>query len=264
MTLNIKTFQKKAYQNESIAAFNAVADSYDRYAMVQHSIGQDLLHRIQLEDPHSILDIGCGTGIFSLGLSNRFPSAHIDAIDAADNMISHCKSTIQKPNLQFFHTHFLYDPVPNNYDLIVSNATFQWLTNHHIALARCAALLRNKGHIYLSLFGPKTFCELGDILQHNITSAPRLAAEAFPDKQTLTHLIQLFFSTVTIHSKTIYVQYPSLYDLLKTIKYTGTRGTPQLQQLWTPTTIQKLDHAYRQKFGTIYATYELYMIEGQR
>lgn len=78
--------------------------------------------------PHQILDIGTGTGLIALMLAQRFPHAHIDAIDIQETCLGQAEENVQaspfgdrihlhKSPLQEWKSEVLYD-------LIVCNPPF--------------------------------------------------------------------------------------------------------------------------------------------
>lgn len=81
--------------------------------------------------PQHILDIGTGTGVIALMLAQRFPSAHIDAVEIDSNAAETAQQNFEaspfKDRLtvyqQDFKTFFTRRP-EKRYDLIVSNPPF--------------------------------------------------------------------------------------------------------------------------------------------
>lgn len=47
----------------------------------------DLANRIEVDEPNSIIDIGCGPGNSTAVLAKKFPSAHIIGADNSKNMV---------------------------------------------------------------------------------------------------------------------------------------------------------------------------------
>ncbi len=79
-------------------------------------------------DVNRILEIGTGTGIISLMLAQRFPHAHITAIDHDPSSIelattNFCKSPFSK-RIKALQTPFQYLQSNKAFDLIVSNPPF--------------------------------------------------------------------------------------------------------------------------------------------
>lgn len=83
---------------------------------------------ITAENPKHILDIGAGTGLLSLMLAQKYPSAQIQAVELDENAFSQAAfNFIQSPwdkNLQIHHAR-IQDFVPKEkFDLIVCNPPF--------------------------------------------------------------------------------------------------------------------------------------------
>ncbi len=62
-------------------------DQYLRFSSDRLRPAVDLVSRISIESPESILDLGCGTGTATAILRERFPSASILGIDSSAEML---------------------------------------------------------------------------------------------------------------------------------------------------------------------------------
>ena len=92
-------------------------------------------------EPLSILELGCGTGYLTALLRERFPEAAIEAVDFAPAMIARARERV--PDARFVVADIEeLELEPESYDLIVSSATVQWLTEPEQTFARLAALAR--------------------------------------------------------------------------------------------------------------------------
>ena len=104
----------------------------------------DLLNRVPIDAPKRVLDIGCGPGNSTIRLRQHWPNAEIIGIDNSPGMIQSAQEAF--PALSFF----LRDagkPLDDlgSFDLVFSNAAFQWIPNHELLLPRCFGLLRPGG-----------------------------------------------------------------------------------------------------------------------
>lgn len=87
----------------------------------------DLANRLRQYDPKSIVDIGCGSGNSTAVLRTVFPKAALLGIDSSPNMIEQARRS--HPQLVFC----LCDvqALTGQYDLMFSNACFQWVPDHY-------------------------------------------------------------------------------------------------------------------------------------
>ncbi len=121
-------------QSEIKNAFSKAAHTYDRYAEFQYFTAQKLVRVIQ-EAPKNILDIGCGTGILSHLLKQKFPNACFTLFDISDDMLNIASDKLGTQNTQYICGSAddinLIDTIikTNKIDMIVSNLCLQWLKN---------------------------------------------------------------------------------------------------------------------------------------
>ena len=143
--------------------FNANARSYDLYAHVQKKMASRLIEFSnikQVEPVNEILDIGCGTGHLTELLRKHFPTARITAVDIAPQMIEFAADKFHGRDIEFICADAQEMELSRNYDLIVSNASFQWFNNLQLTLGQLYSKLNNNGILCFSTFGDKTFNEL--------------------------------------------------------------------------------------------------------
>jgi len=88
----------------------------------------DLIHRISLQAPRQIIDLGCGPGNSTEALRRRWPDAAITGLDSSPAMIETARKTY--PGGAWLvadaRSWRAEDPV----DLVFSNAMLQWLPDH--------------------------------------------------------------------------------------------------------------------------------------
>lgn len=146
-------------------AFSQALTSYEEQAVVQKHASQSLakiLESLALPTAPVILEVGCGTGLFTRDayetLHPRHPQASWVLSDLSVSMLEHCR-------LQFPHvtqTLILDGDAPEismPVDLIISNLTFQWFDNLQQSLQIFYKQLAPGGVLAFSTLGPETFEE---------------------------------------------------------------------------------------------------------
>ncbi|MEK4534222.1 malonyl-ACP O-methyltransferase BioC [Peribacillus sp. FSL K6-1552] len=149
--------------------FSEHAKTYDTYANVQKNMAKqlvDLLPQKNSKQRINILEIGCGTGYLTRLLVNTFPNASITAVDLAPGMVEVAKGITMEDCVTFLCADIEEMTLNENYDLIISNATFQWLNNLPGTIEKLFTRLTPEGNLIFSTFGIKTFQELHMSYEH--------------------------------------------------------------------------------------------------
>lgn len=149
--------------------FDRHAQQYDQYAVVQRWMGERLLEKIADwaagRTVLRIAEVGCGTGWLTERLLRLFPHAQLTAIDLSERMI---EQTQLKLGNRISQVNFIVgdaeewgkDAAGEEFDLIVSNATFQWFNAPERTCRALSRQLRGGGMLAFATFGPQTFVEL--------------------------------------------------------------------------------------------------------
>jgi trans-aconitate 2-methyltransferase len=99
----------------------------------------DLTGRIRAERPRAVVDLGCGPGELTLTLAERWPEARVTGIDSSTEMID--KAVAHGGPAWFQHGDVRdWKPGPD-VDVLITNATLQWVDGHRDLLARWATEL---------------------------------------------------------------------------------------------------------------------------
>jgi trans-aconitate 2-methyltransferase len=114
----------------------SVAWDPDRYLTYADERGRpfvDLVGRVAAVDPHVVVDLGCGPGNLTSLLADRWPAAAITGVDSSDAMIRAASDSSAAERVSF-HRADLRDWLAavdrESVDVLVSNATLQWLPEH--------------------------------------------------------------------------------------------------------------------------------------
>lgn len=245
--------------------FDRYADMYDGYSDVQRFCAHRLLEILDTASPENILDIGCGTGWYTGRLSELFPDANIDAFDISPNMISYAKSLYSYDNINFKVSDAEKFDFEKSYDLITSNASLQWFSDLPKSFKNFNSLLNEDGIFVVSVFGPQTFIELHKALVKFLGDDALISASHFVAEDMLKDSLSQSFKNVVIKRVVYQEEHEHLFSLLKKIKYTGTRGVGVLrEQGWHRKNISELERIYKELFGKIVVTNEVFICKGYK
>lgn len=242
--------------------FSRAAPFYDQYANIQRRVAQDLLLGIRKKRVSCILEIGCGTGNYTLLLKDKYPNSELKAIDISYEMIKVAGEKLERRGIEFILADGEKKDLAESFDLITSNACFQWFVDLENSLRKYKDLLHQKGVLSFSIFGPLTFWELNRSLR-DISQSISTEAARFRDSKQIKKILQLNFKKIEIKEKKYEETLPSLMALLDKIKYTGIRGGCWGANIFfSPCFLRKLEEVYLSKFGRIKATYQVFFCSG--
>jgi trans-aconitate 2-methyltransferase len=109
---------------------------------VQPSI--DLVNRIEGDSFKRIIDLGCGSGMSTLPLRNRFKTAKIVGADSSPAMLAQARATV---NDVIWLERDCSKPMDDlgKFDLVFSNAALQWLENQAGVIGNLSRILEPDG-----------------------------------------------------------------------------------------------------------------------
>lgn len=245
-------------------SFSRCANTYDRYADIQKRAASELLGLINQGDFRNILEIGCGTGNYTLLLMGRFKKAKLEAIDLSERMLEVACEKFKRGEVDFRVADAENTELGENYDLITSNACFQWLEDLRKALRKYKGSLSKEGIITFSIFGPGTFKELNESLK-SLGLRTLGNGVSFTSQEALKSILEENFKEAQIKEALYEETFPCLKDLLLKIKYTGIRGGGFGEKmLFTPRVFERLQDYYLAKFKKIKATYQVFYCRARK
>lgn len=142
--------------------FGASAARYEQHAGLQRAVANRLAKYLPPLERPRVLELGCGTGLFSRHLVRHYPRGYFVLTDAAPAMIAECRRNLAalRPS------HVSYEVMDAGeagghaeLDLIVSSMTLHWLANPAAALERLRLLLAPGGLLLYATLGPESFAE---------------------------------------------------------------------------------------------------------
>ncbi|MEO8346486.1 MAG: methyltransferase domain-containing protein [Betaproteobacteria bacterium] len=106
----------------------------------------DLLVRVQLEHPRTIVDLGCGAGNVTRLLGERWPDARIVGVDSSPEMLDEARAaTAGDPRYQFVAADLAAWEPDAPVDVVYSNAALHWLSDHDTLFPRVAKMVASGG-----------------------------------------------------------------------------------------------------------------------
>lgn len=243
--------------------FSRCAHLYDKYAYIQRSLARELEKELPKERYSNILEIGCGTGIFTKLLKERFGRASIVSVDIAGKMIDVAREKFKDTGINFSARDAEDMTLDREYDLITSNAAIQWFRDPETAVRKYKSAIKRGGAFIFSVFGPMTFRELDAAMSlAGVATGRSVASRGFLTKEEIAGILAKNFRKSAVRRAIITEEYPSLARLLETIKYTGVRGpgsagSSEKRFSWTRKILREVEAAYKKSSGRIIATYEV-------
>ncbi|HLD14023.1 MAG TPA: malonyl-ACP O-methyltransferase BioC [Burkholderiales bacterium] len=230
------------------ASFERAAETYDEVAVLQRTIADRLLERLDVVKlkPAVILDAGCGTGYVTRALARRYPCAQRLALDIAESMVRHARhgfgdwieprATGQGRSGRGFGWRRLLQRRPlhvcgdaetlplasASVDMIVSNLALQWCDAQTV-FAEFRRVLRPGGLTIFTTFGPDTLRELRTAWQ---TVDDRPHVHGFLDMHDIGDLlVRSGFAEPVMDVERLTLTYVDVFGVLNDIKRLGAHNT---------------------------------------
>ena len=132
----------------------------------------DLMSRVGATAPASVVDLGCGPGQLTASLLERWPSARAVGVDSSAAMIERADQ-LAGDRLSFTMADLRDWQAEQPVDVLVSNATLQWVPGHRSLLPTWVRSLAPGG--WLAIQVPGNFEEPSHRLLLELAADPRFA-----------------------------------------------------------------------------------------
>jgi trans-aconitate 2-methyltransferase len=142
-------------------------EEYLRFADERGRPFRDLLARVGAREPRYVADVGCGPGNLTAELARRWPGARIEGVDDSPEMIERARAELGDAvtlTLADARDWRPAEPV----DVLVSNATLQWIPDHLPLIDRLVGLLAPGGWLAFQVpgnFGEPSHTELAALAE---------------------------------------------------------------------------------------------------
>ena len=246
--------------------FNAKAICYESSAVLQRSVCDELLQRLDFTslNPSVVLDVGCGTGWGTQGLLKKYKKAKVLSLDLSPEMLkqTRCKGGwLRKPTLICADA----EEIPlqdESVDLVFSSLMLQWC-DYKKVFAEFKRILKPDGLLMFSTFGPDTLKELK---QSWATVDEHAHVNDFTDMHDLgDELIQAGLAEPVMDMDLLTLTYKEVVSVMTDLKAIGAntilknKNKVSEQGLVTPGKLKRVIAHYEQyrKEGVVPASYEV-------
>ncbi len=244
-------------KNTAAENFSKNAHMYDDYTVVQKKCASKLIDSIKKADAPNILELGCGTGFYTRLLREKFKNSRIKALDVSQNMIDVAQNKV--PDVTFNVADAERFNCDEKFDLITSNAAFQWFGSFPETVMKLKNLLKKDGHLLFSVYGPETFKELDEVISFHFGKKEWITSSRFLPGDTLKSLLGEHFSNIDLIEENFKVDFLTLWEFLKNIKRSGTRGDGIKKDIFLGKyRMREIERTYIEKFKGIIATHHVY------
>lgn len=207
--------------------FSKSLSSYNENAKIQKKMAEKLITLLNKTHYKKVLEIGCGTGFLTELLNKSIEFENYTAIDIVPDCENYINSINSKINfIQADIEKFLLE----KYDLIIANASLQWVNDFQNMIETLKNSLSNDGELVFSTFGKENFKEISYITGTTL------------DYYSIKELEE-FFPESKIFSEIHIMAFETPQEVLKHLQLTGVNALER--KAWTKKDLVKFANEYR-------------------
>jgi malonyl-CoA O-methyltransferase len=233
-------------KKQLLAGFNRSAETYDKVAHFQAKIAQNTAAKLTHLSAQTILEIGCGTGLFSQHLVNIFPKASLLLTDISPSMLKQCnRRLINHPSISYQCMDGEMLNELTHFDLIVSSMTLHWFKSFNPSLQRITEKLKPGGRLLFAILTENSLAEWRGIYKQ--FDYP-ISTPHFP----VVAEIKKYFPEIKITVETIKERYANAREFLHILKALGAIAPRSGYLPLAPNKMRKLLRHYHQEIEITY------------
>lgn len=149
------------------------AAQYTRFEEERTRPVQDLLARLAKRPVMTAMDLGCGPGNSTELLRTRYPNAAVSGLDSSENMLAEARRRL--PDVRFLPDDIAAWRGPERYDVILANASLQWVPDHAALLPALLERLAPSGQLAVQM--PDNLDEPAHLLMRDVAAEGPWAAK---------------------------------------------------------------------------------------
>jgi len=143
-------------------------EQYSRFAGQRLRPARDLIARIPIDHPRTVVDLGCGTGNVTRILRSRWPHAGITGVDGSSQMLAEARQG--EADISWEQGDVAAWNPPAKCDLVFSNAALHWLDDHPGLFTRLCRNVADGGVLAVQM--PRNFAAPSHTIMHELAASP--------------------------------------------------------------------------------------------
>ncbi len=230
------------------------AQQYVKFKRERTQPSLDLVSRIEVDIPNTIVDIGCGPGNSTAVLRSRWPGAEISAFDSSPEMLALARKS--DSSISWFEADASTWLPERKYDLIFSNAALQWLPNHEQLFPRLLSIVSQTGALAIQMpayYDSPLHKQLIDVSKNTAwadATAPARSRLSMRPPEFYYDLLGDSASKIDIWQTAYYHEMDSVESILEWFRGTGMR--PFLDALQNPEDKSRFESELLDRYRQVY------------
>ncbi|MFB3302043.1 trans-aconitate 2-methyltransferase [Pseudomonas sp. AMR01] len=160
---------------------------------------RDLVAAIPTIEVNTAVDLGCGPGNSTEVLAERFPQAHVTGMDSSDDMLADARKRL--PALSFELADIGAWKPAQAFDVILANASLQWLPDHATLYPHLVNQLTPGGA--LAVQTPDNLDEPAHRLAREVAADGPWSARIGAVKHNERHTASYYFEVLSKHCSSV-------------------------------------------------------------
>ncbi len=223
--------------------FSSAVSHYDREATPQRKVTERLALLLADTPPPpegEVLEIGCGTGLFSAKLAEMYGKYHpLVFNDLCPDMEAPLREKIGGRH-RFYAADAETERWESGYSLIAAASCIQWWQEPYTFFDKAYDALRPGGLLAFGTYGEQNLSEL-----RRVTG---MGLRYDTADQIRSRLDAVGFGEIQIEEEVYELTFPNLVSLLRHLKLTGVNAIDTTTR-WTPRLLAESEERYRSLFG---------------
>lgn len=249
------------------ARFSTAASTYDNHSGLQARVARHLLDLLPTGlELDSILEVGCGTGLFTRLLTKQFPAANLYVCDVSKQMLRRARRKLNDNSIHWLVADARQLRITRKFPLLTSSASFHWMRPLSTLFANLRQQLQPDGRLTFSLMLRDTLREL-----HRVRK--QVAPEKSPGDRlpSVTRVVDSLrengFQLISRHREEFRQKYSSGRGFLKALNEQGVTGGEMIapSEPLTPAELEELVDLYETEYSVegrqVVATYDVLFLD---
>lgn len=181
---------------------------------------RDLVAAIPTQTARTAVDLGCGPGNSTEVLAARYPQAEVSGVDSSDDMVAAARQRL--PQMQFALADIAAWQPAQPCDVILANASLQWLPDHATLYPRLVGQLAGGGS--LAVQTPDNLQEPAHLLAREVAASGPWARKIADVRHPPRHDAAFYYQLLQPHC--------SALDVWRTTYFHPLAGGPAAVVEW--------------------------------